>query len=141
MIIGIVAGHMKRRKSAYLKTEKQLEIEFAVTTAQVLHVARKLEGHNWATSEIANGLAVKEYKVRAAVSWLASQKLVKKAGEEKRKLRNGCSSAKYDVTIYTITEAGMNHEYVTSHRESVVGHFGDVAALEMALGFCRAFIR
>lgn len=139
MIIGMVASHMKRRKSAYIKSERQLEIQFPVDTAQVLFVARKLEGHQWTTSEIADFLIVKEYRVRAAVSWLLHQKLIKSCGEEKRDFREGYPGRKYEVKTYTVTDAGMSNEYVTQHRDSEIGHCNGVAALEMALGFCRAF--
>jgi 23S rRNA pseudoU1915 N3-methylase RlmH len=43
-----------------------------VTTNQVLHVARQLEGKNWTTKDLATHLDVNEQQVRASVSWLVN---------------------------------------------------------------------
>lgn len=130
------------KKTKHIKSDRQLEIKFAVTTAQVLRAARKLNGHTWTTSDIAGHLRVKEHQVRAAVSWLVSQQLIKDMGETKRNLSPSAKKpGKYTVTVYAITEAGISHDYERAHRGESVGHYGDVAALEMALGFCRAYIR
>jgi len=134
--------HMRRWKKTYLKQPGQLEIKFAATTAQVLHVARKLEGHEWATSDIAEALHIAECQVRSAVGWLAAQSLIEKKAIIKRSLpAEKYKQGKYTVQTYTITLAGMGHEFVRSHRDEKVEHFGNIAALEMALGFCRAFAR
>lgn len=138
-IFWIVTG--MKRKTAYIKSEQQQEIQFPVTTAQVLHIARKLEGHNWSTSDIAQHLAVKERQVRASVFWLATQRLIQPTGIEYRDLPGKYRGRKYDVKTYTVTDAGMAHEFVTTPRDVEIERFGDVAALEMALGFCRAFAR
>jgi hypothetical protein len=107
-----------------------------VTTNQVLCVARKLEGQKWTTMDIATHLAVNEQQVRGAVSWLVKHRLLRVDGREWRNLPSKYCGAKYEVKIYTITDAGMVHGFVTAHRESAIGHYGNVAALEMALGFC-----
>ena len=138
MSIALTVTEMTRTKPS---AKPQQEIQFPVTTTQVLHVARKLAGHNWSTSDIASSLGVKEYQVRSAVFWLVSQNLVRHAGTEYRDLPAPYTGRKYDVKTYTVTDAGMAHEFVASHRDTEVERFGDVAALEMALGFCRAFIR
>lgn len=112
----------------------QLEIKLPVTTAQVLHVARKLQGRNWATTDIAKFLAVKERQVRASVFWLNTQRLICPSGKEYRPLPEKYRGRTYDVQTYTVTDAGMAHEFVTTPRDVEIERFGDVAALEMALG-------
>lgn len=106
-----------------------------VTTTQVFHVARKLAGHHWSTSDIAKTLGVKEYQVRSAVFWLVSQSLVRHAGTEYRDLPAPYTGRKYDVKTYTVTDTGMSHEYVSGSRDIENEHFGDVRALEMAFSF------
>ena len=133
-----VGGVVKKTK--HIKSDFQLEIKFAATASQVLHTARKLEGHTWTTSDISQHLCVTEYQVRSAVSWLVSQQLVREAGKTERKLSPiAKTQGKYPVKTYTVTEAGVNHDYERSHRGETSGHYGDVAALEMALGFCRSY--
>lgn len=112
----------------------QQEIKLPVTTAQVLHVARKLQGRNWATTDVAKFLATSERQVRTAVFWLNSQRLIESAGVEYRDLPEKYPGRKYDVKIYTVTDAGMSHEFVTSHRDIEIERFGDVSILEMAFG-------
>ena len=135
---------MKRRKSAYIKSRYQMELEFPVTTMHVLCIARKLEGHHWTTSDMATALVAQEYKVRSAVSWLHRKRMVKVSGKEIRTLprarRPGNKLGNYKAKTYTITEFGMENEVAKSHRDNCTCKYGDVAALEMALGFCRAFI-
>lgn len=122
----IKGAGMKRMKQA---SGRRFESPCRVTTDDVLKCAIGFGQSTWTTHDIAQRLGVNERQVRPAVGWLEHRRLVESAGEVLigvTRQRGPCTTREhYGRTAYRVVEKGGEP---------------DLETLEMAMGFCRAYI-